>query len=507
MTMPRLRSLASSLFALLAASPAILIFLQTRSLAQTAPAKSNGQPVASQEQPKTIVAALHPAAPPFDVLEYHFLPRFLERTPGNAATLYLKALALLAEHDGRLKEEAARKLDRWLAMPPAELPRKEVQEFLASYQAALGIVKMAARREHCDWDPPIREQPGVFAILLPEIQELRQIGLLLALQARLQIAEGHTAEAVDTLSTGFALARHTADCPFLVCGLVGLAISNIMLDEVDALIQSPHCPNLYWGLTALPDPLIDFRPAFEMERDSVFLEFPELRDVAHAQHTAGEWQTLLASFLRQWIRIGAELKGISDVADVGSVMKEAAMAVLGYPRAKAGLIAAGRDPKEVEAMSPPQVVLIYTALLYEKASDDQLKWINIPYWEVYDAMLKENKSLMVRLQAEEVVPLAQLVIPASLAVRNSIVRSRRRFAAVRAVEALRYFAEKHAGKFPAALADIKDVPLPVDPMTGRPFEYQRLADGRAVLEGKAPAGLPVATFGLRYELSIAEPKK
>jgi hypothetical protein len=329
----------------------------------------------------------------------------------------------------------------------------------------------------------------------------------LALQARLQIAEGHTAEAADTLLTGFAMARHTADCPFLVSGLVGLAISNIMLDEVDALVQSPRCPNLYWSLTALPDPLIDFRPAFEMERDAVFLEFPELHDVTHAQHTTAEWQELLASFLRKWVKIGAELQGFAGASDVGSVLKETAMAVLGYPRAKAGLIAAGRNPKSVEAMCPPQVVLIYTAILYEKASDDQFKWINIPYWEAYDVIQKESKNLMARLKTEEVVPLAQLIMPANLAVRNAIVRSRRRFAALRAVEALRYFAEKHAGKFPAALADVKEVPLPIDPVTGRAFEYQRLADGKAVLEGKAPAGLPIATFGLRYELTIAEPKK
>ena len=28
------------------------------------------------------------------------------------------------------------------------------------------------------------------------------------------------------------------------------------------------------------------------------------------------------------------------------------------------------------------------------------------------------------------------------------------------------------GKWPAALADVTDVPLPTDPMTGKPFEYR-----------------------------------
>jgi hypothetical protein len=58
----------------------------------------------------------------------------------------------------------------------------------------------------------------------------------------LQIADGQPAQAIDTLATGFAMARHTAKCPFLVSGLVGLAISGIMLDQVDTLIQSLNCP-------------------------------------------------------------------------------------------------------------------------------------------------------------------------------------------------------------------------------------------------------------------------
>ena len=41
---------------------------------------------------------------------------------------------------------------------------------------------------------------------------------------------------------------------------------------------------------------------------------------------------------------------------------------------------------------------------------------------------------------------------------------------MRHVEALRLYAAGHDGKLPAKLSDIS-VPLPVDPVTGKPFDY------------------------------------
>ena len=41
---------------------------------------------------------------------------------------------------------------------------------------------------------------------------------------------------------------------------------------------------------------------------------------------------------------------------------------------------------------------------------------------------------------------------------------------MRHVEALRLYAAEHDGKLPAKLSDIS-VPLPIDPVTGKPFVY------------------------------------
>jgi hypothetical protein len=76
------------------------------------------------------------------------------------------------------------------------------------------------------------------------------------------------------------------------------------------------------------------------------------------------------------------------------------------------------------------------------------------------------------------------------------VRLDRRVAALRAVEALRLHAAAHDGRLPNSLDPVKAVPVPDDPMTGKPFPYRREGES-AVLTG--PASPP---FRLVYRITI-----
>ena len=74
------------------------------------------------------------------------------------------------------------------------------------------------------------------------------------------------------------------------------------------------------------------------------------------------------------------------------------------------------------------------------------------------------------------------------------------------VEALRLHAASE-GKLPSHLEDIHAVPIPVDPVTGRPFEY-KLEANRAVLYAPAPAGEAVNDRNaIRYELTLGHRAK
>jgi hypothetical protein len=75
------------------------------------------------------------------------------------------------------------------------------------------------------------------------------------------------------------------------------------------------------------------------------------------------------------------------------------------------------------------------------------------------------------------------------------MRHDRRIAGLRAVEALRLYAASHEGKLPEALSQVKEVPVPDDPATGKPFEYRR--DGVAALLLSPAAGLKGPTPSYR----------
>jgi hypothetical protein len=150
--------------------------------------------------------------------------------------------------------------------------------FVRRYRA-LEEIDRGARREYCDWELAPRVRQEGYNLMLPDVQGLREYGWLLAMRARLELADPDFDRAMETLQTGFALGRDLAEAPILINALVGLAVSHIMLQEVEQWIQTPGSPNLYWALTYLPRPLVDMRTALQGERLWIDGMFPGLRQM------------------------------------------------------------------------------------------------------------------------------------------------------------------------------------------------------------------------------------
>src|SRR5262249_22802283 len=90
---------------------------------------------------------------------------------------------------------------------------------------------------------------------------------------RIEVAEKRFDDAITTAKTMFALSRHLGEHPTLVGELVGLAIANIAIGPLEEMLQQPGCPNLYWALTDLPNPLISLRSGLQGERMMIEAEF------------------------------------------------------------------------------------------------------------------------------------------------------------------------------------------------------------------------------------------
>src|SRR5215831_18574696 len=214
-----------------------------------------------------------PAPAPSPALRYRLLPELRERTPGNAAQLYYRAFA--PEWAGYRRPEVRKLIDAWLD-DRTQPPDPQLIWIVDSKQ--LKEVDRAARREYCEWELTPRMREDGIAMLLPDVQGFREYSHLLSLRNRFQVADGKFDDAVYTLQTSFALARDVANGPTLIQALVGLAIAQVQIGDVEALMQAPKSPNLYWALTNLPRPLVSLRKPFEGERIMMDNLFPGTRE-------------------------------------------------------------------------------------------------------------------------------------------------------------------------------------------------------------------------------------
>ena len=78
----------------------------------------------------------------------------------------------------------------------------------------------------------------------------------------------------------------------------------------------------------------------------------------------------------------------------------------------------------------------------------------------------------------------------------------RKFALFATIEALRLYAAEHNGDLPRSLAAIQEVPLPLDPVTGKSFHYE-LNGPTATLSAPPPASqTPNMGNTVTYQLRI-----
>lgn len=441
---------------------------------------------------QTVQIVLYPSPEPRPALKYQLLPPFVERRPGNAAVYWSRMWSERAHFFTKYEKEYYEPglIGTWMKMPLGDAREKEYREKelvkvipLLRLQGVYADMERAVRCESCDWQLPIRE--GNLFSIVPAVQEPRRLARMLEAKVHLEIAEGNYDEAVRTLQTGYAQARQVAQGPTTVEALVGVTIAGMMSHKVEQLIQQPDAPNLYWALSTLPRPLVDFRPAGELDSSGLYLQFPELRDLNKKRLSPEGWRDLL----RKVIDFSSRCAG-SSPAVIGL------MIVQGYPRAKRHLIEQGRPEAEVEAMPVAQVVLLYTMELYEEVNDDQFKWFFLPTLEVGDGP-KQAEQRLQEAAAREIIPLASFVLPASTAARNAETSFQWNLAMLRVFEAMRVYAAVHEGRWPNTLSDIIEVPIPTNPYDNKPFVYERRGDKAVLTSEKGAPGRP-----WKYEITL-----
>jgi len=445
-------------------------------------------PVCGAEPEPPVKLTLHASAAPTPALKYRLLPNYTDQVSGNAAVNYGK---VTAEEMTFFKKYAFQDIiDTWEEMPLDKLRLETVP----LPESSVFFLERAAKCKYCDWQLPIGEMP-FYTIMLPEAQQTRSYARILAVKARIEIANGKYDEAVKTFQTNYALARNVAEGATIVNGHIGIAISGIMHPQVLEFVQQPGSPNLYWALTKLPNPLISYRDALDVEAMGVELSFPELRDLKTLHRTPDEWRELFYRLAKQLV----EQLATRDSPKPLSAEKLDELCQQKLPEAKRALIANGTPAQQVEAMSTYQIILFYSLLMYHELVDDAIKQFDFPYLQAIAGI--DEVIERVKREQIEIIPIGAQILPAIKSARGAIARNEREFAVLRVIEALRMYAAIHQGKLPEELGEISEVPIPDDPVTGKPFDYR--CDGeRARLQGP-----PLfRNITLNYEITMDTPE-
>ena len=445
----------------------------------------------SRPGPQSLV--LSPAPAPVPALKYRLLPSSAELVPGDAAPIYLRAHGYEDSSMDESWRQIRVKSSQWQGLPLKDLPVAEVRDFVGLWSGKLKQIEFGTRRKTCDWNYTLPEQRlDALNILLPDAQSMGQWGRIFMLKARVEIAEGKDDDAIGTIETGLAMARHVSEAPFLVNALIGISMSSMVLATCDDLIARPDAPNLYWALTTLPRPLFNLRSHLEIEQTLVASLIPELTEAELAgDQPEMAWKWLLSRMhagIVKWSRKFGEDKGADSPLNILAGWDLARFTRVSLPAAKEYLKTSRKlTDVKIGAMSDAQIVAIYMAGSFRELKDEFYKTTYLPFPDA----LPRFKAAEEQIRTTKAGPLAfflQSQIVTSRAI-DAELRLDRQVAALRVVESLRLYAASHDGALPESLSQISEVPVPDDPATGKPFEY--VLTGKSALVSAPQAGLSI----------------
>jgi hypothetical protein len=481
----------------------------------SAPARAELQ-ISEEDAPggklTTFKMTVTPAAEPTPAFKYRLLPAPLEIRPGNAALNYERAFAengvpaawKSIEKDFGVDEVQGQgdKL-AWYddARPLKDIPIENLRKASSQFDTIVDqYVARAVIRDRCDWGRNIEELKGmdVIGLLLPELQQARQLSRALMLRARAAIADRDFDRAVAQLRMNYRLGQHVASDLILVSGLVGIAQASMGNHELIELIATEGSPNMYWALAELPRTFLDMRPAVRYELSWGQKIFPVLLNPEAQEHSPEEWARLLSQGFADTISTlnnGPKMNLLQ--LQVGAT----GYAILAYPDAKRRLIASGVERDRVERMPVGQVIAIDASREFQAAAQQLEKTWYVPFNVAVERFPKnaDFRSPGI-LKGGYGRIIASLLLPALESVRAAQMRLDRELNVIQVVEAIRMHAAQ-TGALPAKLEDIKVVYVPDNPVTGRPFDYKR--DGESAMLD-LPATEGAVGRALRFEIKLAK---
>lgn len=469
------------------------------------------QPTPDVDPPKKFV--ISPQAVPSPALRYTLLPPLRDMKTGNAVPQYYRCMSPDGLHwisNGKF----AGSLSAWLQLPYEQAAKKglppssqqkpkEGEEDLpipATYEEVKMInlhtfaneIDVAARRTHAEWEYLEQSKKDGMMFLVPEVHSIRRLAEIVQARARVAIMEQQFDRAVFHLQSGYAMARHLNKARLLIASLTGLAIARNMMNTTTEFIQQPDAPNLYWALSQLPQPFMDFREAHEGDRLGVEHYFGDPEELESRIWSQAEIQELIEKRIMKIVSMGSS-DSMPNLTML--ILKE-------YPAAKAWLAQQGRTAEDIERMSATQAVLLHARARHRTIADDYFKLLLLPIKE----RLAQAQAFTTRIrQLKDNHDMAYYIGFFFYTYLPNVwwaqLEADREIALLRCIELLRHHAAVAGKKLPASWEEVKDLPIPVDPYTTKPFRYELKGD-HALITMELVTSLPQGKRLKSYEVYL-----
>jgi hypothetical protein len=459
-------------------------------------------PVEAKDGKVTVHMTLTPGPEQKPTSRFLLQPQFTDQMHGEKLAGFLKCFM---EQDRFFNVDNQKKREAWNELPIDQLPLDEIRAhgvldgmaYNPPYARLMVFIDQAARYDRLDWNIRDNLKRDGISTLIPEVQKLRSLSAVLRLRMRSEVKAREFAKAIETAKTLFGLVRMLEQHPTLIGHLVGVAIASQAIEALEEMVQQPGCPNLYWGLTDLGSPVVDIRPGAQGER--TFL-FDQVRQILEARGPLADEELMTAFRKFDGLYSLPEGQPKREVPPPPSTQfKKLAADAAWVESARKYLIDTGSPPELVKSFTPLQAVFVADFRHYEQFRDDALKLLPLPLWEAAPLGAKLDEDLKQR-KGEGKYVLGPEMVPAVMRVRQANARIDQRVAYLRVVEAIRLHAHEHGGKPPASLDEVK-MPLPLDPVTGKPFTYSIKDGDVAVLHGGNPR-LAEPKWNREYEIHL-----
>lgn len=429
---------------------------------------------------------LTPVGPSTPALEHHLMFTYADRIPGNAAIAYMDAVLLMAPDSNDKAEKALDALSANDAKAFAEAADS------IDLPSMFDELQVAGRREQCEWDPPLRER-GVLT-LLPHLQPLTHgVAKVIRVRAARQVQQGKIAEALATLRLGYELSEKIGREPVIVSCMVSVGQFSWMNEPLAQLMSHPDAPNLYWTLVEMHPRRPILQHAWDLEYDWGYVNVPTLiKARAGETLSAAQWRHGLYDESAPFYATYDNYRPTGTRPHPDPI-KDASPQVIKDAREH---YASLRKLSAEQAANEDLAVVIGTYYYHSLrvAQDDVAKLRWLPYPLLIPRAYEAAERLAALKKSQPANPFLELVEGAQRMVER-VARADRQLAALTAVEALRSYAAAHDGKLPENLDDVTETPVPMNPATGKAFEYH-------VQQGTATLSDPAKESPLTYTITI-----